>query len=112
MVPCRSPEWKKKAHYCSPTALLSLARPSGEYCTEGLRDTPIRPLPPRKGAQQNIGSRRLASWSFRLTLDDDPVPIESDWTFPSKELAEEQVNYTLDSPALRIAGGWTSRTER
>lgn len=45
------------------------------------------------------------SWSFRLTLDDDPVPIESDWTFPSMELAEEQVNYTLDSVALRIAEG-------
>ena len=45
------------------------------------------------------------SWSFRLTLDDDPVPIESDWTFPSKELAEDQVNYTLDSAALRIAEG-------
>ena len=45
------------------------------------------------------------SWSFRLMLDDDPVPIESDWTFPSKELAEEQVNYTLDSVALRIAEG-------
>ena len=45
------------------------------------------------------------SWSFRLTLDDDPVPIEGDWTFPSRELAEEQVNYTLDSAALRIAEG-------
>jgi len=45
------------------------------------------------------------SWSFRLTLDDDPVPIESDWNFPSKELAEEQVNYVLDSAALRIAEG-------
>ncbi len=45
------------------------------------------------------------SWSFRLTVDDDPIPIESDWTFPSKELAEEQVNYTLDSAALRIAEG-------
>lgn len=45
------------------------------------------------------------SWSFRLTLDDDPVPIESDWTFPSQQLAEEQVNYTLDSAALRIAEG-------
>lgn len=45
------------------------------------------------------------SWSFRLTLDDDPVPIESDWTFPTRELAEEQVNYTLDSAALRIAEG-------
>jgi len=46
-----------------------------------------------------------ASWSFRLMLDDDPIVIESDWTFPSKELAEEQVNYTLDSAALRIAEG-------
>ena len=45
------------------------------------------------------------SWSFRLTLDGDPIPIESDWTFASKELAEEQVNYTLDSAALRIAEG-------
>ena len=45
------------------------------------------------------------SWSFRLTLDDDPVPIESNWDFPSKELAEEQVNYTLESAALRIAEG-------
>lgn len=45
------------------------------------------------------------SWSFRLTLEDDPVPIESDWAFPSKELAEEQVNYMLDSAALRIAEG-------
>jgi len=45
------------------------------------------------------------SWSFRLTLDEDPVPIESDWTFPSKELAEEQVNYALESAALRIAEG-------
>ena len=45
------------------------------------------------------------SWSFRLTLDDDPVPIESDWTFLTKELAEEQVNYTLDSIALRISEG-------
>jgi hypothetical protein len=45
------------------------------------------------------------SWSFRLTLDDDPVPIESDWKFPSKELAEEQVNYLLDSAVLRIAEG-------
>ena len=45
------------------------------------------------------------SWSFRLTLDDDPVPIESDWNFPSRELAEEQVNYVLASAALRIAEG-------
>ena len=45
------------------------------------------------------------SWSFRLTVDDDPVPIESEWTFASRELAEEQVNYTLDSAAMRIAEG-------
>ena len=45
------------------------------------------------------------SWSFRLTLDGDPVPIESDWNFPSKELAEEQVNYLLDSAVLRIGEG-------
>ncbi len=45
------------------------------------------------------------SWSFRLTLDDDPVPIESEWDFASKELAEEQVNYVLESAALRIAEG-------
>jgi hypothetical protein len=45
------------------------------------------------------------SWSFRLTLDDDPVPIESDWNFESKELAEEQVDFVLDSAALRVAEG-------
>ena len=45
------------------------------------------------------------SWSFRLTLDDDPVPVESDWKFPSEELAEEQVNYLLDSAVMRIAEG-------
>ena len=45
------------------------------------------------------------SWSYRLTLDDDPVPIESDWNFESKELAEEQVDFALDSAALRIAEG-------
>jgi hypothetical protein len=45
------------------------------------------------------------SWSFRLLLDDDPVPIESDWNCPSKELAEEQANYALESAALRIAEG-------
>jgi len=45
------------------------------------------------------------SWSYRLTLDDDPVPIESDWNFESKELAEEQVEFVLDSAALRIAEG-------
>ncbi len=44
------------------------------------------------------------SWSFRLTLDGDPVPIEG-WDFASKELAEEQVNYALDSAALRVAEG-------
>jgi hypothetical protein len=45
------------------------------------------------------------SWSFRLTLDDDPVPIESDWNVPSRDHAEGQVNYALDSAVLRIAEG-------
>jgi len=45
------------------------------------------------------------TWSFQLTLDGDPTPIESDWNFPSKELAEEQLNYTLESAALRRAEG-------
>ena len=27
------------------------------------------------------------TWSFRLTLDDDPVPIEGDWNLATKELA-------------------------
>ena len=51
-------------------------------------------------------------WSFRLTLDDDPVPIESDWTFPSKELAEEQVNYTLDSAGFANRGGLSAQCDR
>lgn len=45
------------------------------------------------------------TWSFKLTLEDDPVPIESDWDFATQELAEEQVKYTLDSAALRKAEG-------
>jgi len=44
------------------------------------------------------------SWSFRLAMDNDPVPIEGS-DFASKELAEEQVNYALESAALRIAEG-------
>ena len=49
------------------------------------------------------------SWSFRLTLDDDPVPIESDWPFPSKELAEEHVNYALDSASFANRRGLNAR---
>jgi hypothetical protein len=45
------------------------------------------------------------TWSFRLTFDDDPVPVESVGGFPTKELAEEQVNYELQAAALRIAEG-------
>jgi hypothetical protein len=45
------------------------------------------------------------TWSFRLILDGDPVPIESDWSVATKELAEEQVNYAMDSAALRKAEG-------
>lgn len=44
-------------------------------------------------------------WSFLLTLDDDPVPVESHWNFASQELAEDQVNYVMESAALRIAEG-------
>jgi hypothetical protein len=45
------------------------------------------------------------TWSFRLTFEDDPVPIESMGTFPTKELAEEQVNY-------RTSGGVLAKTRR
>lgn len=45
------------------------------------------------------------TWSFILTLDDDPVPIESISNFLSKELAEEQVNYELEAASLRKAEG-------
>lgn len=45
------------------------------------------------------------SWSFQLTLEDDPVPIESDSNFKSKELAEEQVSYELQAASLRVAEG-------
>lgn len=45
------------------------------------------------------------TWSFTLTFDDDPVPIECTSNFPSKELAEEQVNYELQSASLRKAEG-------
>lgn len=45
------------------------------------------------------------TWSFKLTFDDDPVPIESVSNFSSRELAEEQVNYELQSASLRIAEG-------
>lgn len=45
------------------------------------------------------------TWSFKLTVEDDPVPAESASNFPSKELAEEQVNYELQAASLRIAEG-------
>jgi hypothetical protein len=45
------------------------------------------------------------TWSFKLTFEDDPVPIESTSNFPSKELAQEQVNYELQATSLRIAEG-------
>jgi hypothetical protein len=45
------------------------------------------------------------TWSFRLTFEDDPVPIESIGNFPTKELAEEQVSYELQAASLRIAEG-------
>jgi hypothetical protein len=45
------------------------------------------------------------TWSFKLTFDDDPVPIESIGNFSTKELAEEQVNYELQAASLRNAEG-------
>jgi hypothetical protein len=45
------------------------------------------------------------TWSFKLTFEDDPVPIENIGSFPSKELAEEQVNYELQAASLRNAEG-------
>jgi hypothetical protein len=46
-----------------------------------------------------------STWSFKLMFEDDPVPIESTSNFPSKELAQEQVNYELQAASLRIAEG-------
>ncbi len=45
------------------------------------------------------------TWSFKLMFEDDPVPIESTSSFPTKELAEEQVKYELQAASLRIAEG-------
>jgi hypothetical protein len=45
------------------------------------------------------------TWSFKLTYEDDPVPTESVGNFPTKELAEEQVNYELQAASLRNAEG-------
>ncbi len=45
------------------------------------------------------------TWAFKLTFEDDPVPIESVDNFPTKELAQEQVNYELQAASLRIAEG-------
>jgi hypothetical protein len=45
------------------------------------------------------------TWSFRLTFDDDPVPVESMDRFSTKELAQEQVNYELQAASLRNAEG-------
>jgi hypothetical protein len=43
--------------------------------------------------------------SFKLTPEDDPVAIEGRDNFPTKELAQEQVNYELQAASLRIATG-------
>ena len=45
------------------------------------------------------------SWSFSLTFEDDPVPIENIGNFSTKEFAEEQVNYELQAASLRNAEG-------
>ena len=49
------------------------------------------------------------SWSFRLTLDDHPVPIKSDWTFPSKELADQQVKLYAEFSSFANRGGLNAR---
>ena len=45
------------------------------------------------------------TWSFQLTFEDDPVPIESTDRFSTRELAQEQVDYELQSASLRHAEG-------
>ena len=45
------------------------------------------------------------TWSFKLTFEDDPAPIESVGNFSTKQLAQEQVNYELQAASLRIAEG-------
>ena len=45
------------------------------------------------------------TWTFKLTLEDDPVSIESLDTFPTKEQAHEQVIYELQAASLRNAEG-------
>jgi len=45
------------------------------------------------------------TWSFILTFEGDPVPIESIERFPTKELAQEQVSYELQAASLRNAEG-------
>ena len=81
--------------------------------------TKLRPNPSAFGSADldNIDSMRIGNgeveytehedgtWSFKLMLEDDPVPIESMGNFPTKELAEEQVNYELEAASLRKAEG-------
>ncbi|MGA2877807.1 MAG: hypothetical protein ABSG13_02545 [Bryobacteraceae bacterium] len=45
------------------------------------------------------------TWSFKLTFDDDPVPIESAGDFSTRDLAQEQVEYELQAASLRNAEG-------
>jgi hypothetical protein len=45
------------------------------------------------------------TWSFQLTFEDDPAPIESAGRYPTQELAQEQVNYELQAASLRVAEG-------
>jgi hypothetical protein len=85
-----------------------------------LRQRPVEiaevPDPGKIGTIMNISNGTVSgdveytnhedgTWSFKLTLDDDPVPIESMDNFPTKELAQEQVNYELQAASLRIAEG-------
>lgn len=56
-------------------------------------------------ADVEYAKREDGSWTFLLTFDDDPVAIESMGSFPTRELAEEQVNYELQAASVRNAEG-------
>ena len=45
------------------------------------------------------------TWSYQLTFEDDPMLIESTDRFSTRDLAQEQVDYELQSASLRHAEG-------
>jgi len=56
-------------------------------------------------AEVEFANHEDGTWSFKLTFEDDPVPIESMDNFATKELAQEQVDYELRAASLRQAEG-------